>query len=302
MGTPRSEPSAHASAGASGRHNEPGFSAGLHVPHAATKEICKAPRATGTNAPTRSQEVRQRGTQPATTTAQDQMPSNGGRRLPQTRTARATPAQPRHARWCQATPNRERRARHEDPPPPEEPEEQRRGIEAEEKQRSGDGAEGRPGDETPWMTRRPGQEHPGPTKQQEAPPPGLEHPETSGGHTPTKGATGAEQAGGAAATPDWNIQGQVAVDSLDWNMRAGASSASRRPADWSIREQVAEDAPERIIRGKTRRRRTAGERRPGAQGKIVRGGTSERSPRPPDKGRKQHKGPHPKGALKQGRR
>ena len=67
---------------------------------------------------------------------------------------------------------------------------------------------------------------------------------------------GEDQAGGAAATPDWSNQGQVV-----------------------------EDAPDRIMRGKTRRRgqnpRNTNSRKkgPGAQGTIVRGGSSRRSPR-----------------------
>ena len=68
-------------------------------------------------------------------------------------------------------------------------------------------------------------DHPGWIKQQDPPPPGLDHPGTRGGQAPTKGASDADQAGGAAATPDWSIQGQVA-----------------------------EDAPDQIILGKTRRR------------------------------------------------
>ena len=109
-------------------------------------------------------------------------------------------------------------------------------------------------------TRRPAQEHPGLTKQQEPPPPGLDYPGTSGGQAPMTGVTGADEAGGAAATPDWITQRQEALDAPDWNIRGGASSGSRRPPDWSIQGQVAEDAPDGIIRGKRRRRRTAGKR------------------------------------------
>ena len=193
------------------------------------------------------------------------MQSNHGRWVPPTRTARATPAQPRHTSRSQATPNQVRDARHEIPPPPEEPEERRRSREAGMRRR------GAP------ETRRPGQNHPGRTKQQEPPPPGLEQARTRGGQAPMNAATGADQAGGAAATPDWIIQGQVVADAPDWNIRGGASSRSLRRPDWSIQRQVAEDAPDRINMGKTRRRgenpqdANSREKGPDAQGKIVAG-------------------------------
>ena len=49
-------------------------------------------------------EGRRRGTPPATTKAHRQVPSNNGRRVPQTRTARTTRSQPHHENRYQATP------------------------------------------------------------------------------------------------------------------------------------------------------------------------------------------------------
>ena len=53
--------------------------------------------------------------------------------------------------------------------------------------------------------------------------------------------------------------GAKSSGSLDWNIRGGTSSRSRRPPDWIIRGQSAADAPDWNIRG----------------------GTSSRSPPPP---------------------
>ena len=74
-------------------------------------------------------------------------------------------------------------------------------------------------------------------KQEEPPPPrtgssrdkwrrtlGLEHP----GWSKQQEQRGEDQAGGAAANPDWIIQGQVAADAPDWIIRGGASSRSGR--------------------------------------------------------------------------
>ena len=66
-----------------------------------------APRATGLDEArrtTRGHEARQRGTPPATTKSQRQVPSSDGRRVPQTRRARTTRNEPRHEDRCQATP------------------------------------------------------------------------------------------------------------------------------------------------------------------------------------------------------
>ena len=240
-------------------------------------------------APTRGQEACQRGTPPATTTAQDQVPSNNGRGVPQTRTARATPAQPRHGRWSQAAPNKVRGARHEDSTPPEEPEERRRIKEVETCKRPGSSNEAETRPRGAQETRRPGLHLPGRTKEQEPPPPGLDHAGTRGGQAHTKGANEGDEAGEAAATPDWINQGQVAADVPGLNIRGGASSRSRRPPDWSIQGQVAEDAPDRIIRGKTSRRghnpqdTISRGKVARCQCKIVRGGSSRRSPRPQDR-------------------
>ena len=123
-GTTRSEPSAPASAGASGRHNESGSRPASACPaqppskaggtsprggerHHGVQKVTGAPRATDQTrrgAPTRGHEARQRGTPPATTKAHGQVPSNNGRWLPQTRRARTTLNEPRHENRCQAPP------------------------------------------------------------------------------------------------------------------------------------------------------------------------------------------------------
>ena len=80
-----------------------------------------------------------------------------------------------------------------------------------------------------------------------------------------------------------------------------------RPPNWSIQGQEVEDAPDRIIRGKTRRRghnpkdrdsRGKGAGRPGQEraGRI-----QGEEPPPPGKVRKQHKRPRQGGAPKQAR-
>ena len=92
----------------------------------------------------RGHEARQRGTPPATTTAHGQVPCNNGRRVPQTRTARATTTQPR---------------------PRSDTKEETKPSRARE-------------------TGGPGLDRLGRTKQQELPPPGLEHLGTSGGGRP----------------------------------------------------------------------------------------------------------------------
>ena len=119
MGTKRSESSALASAGASGRHKEPGSRRASTCPaQPPSKAGCnsllgwgKAPRRresrpehqeapdrTRRGAPTRGREARQRGTLPATTTAQEQNPSHNGRRVPRTPEAHTTHNEPQHRR------------------------------------------------------------------------------------------------------------------------------------------------------------------------------------------------------------
>ena len=91
--------------------------------------------------------------------------------------------------------------------------------------------------------------------------------------------------------PDWSFQGQVAADAPDSNIRGGTSSRSRRPADWSIQGQVVEDAPDWNIRGTTRTGRSGHNPQdrnilrkcPDALGRVVRGGSTRRSPHPPDR-------------------
>ena len=123
-GTTRSEASAHASAGASGRHNEPGSrpasacraqppsksgdaSPRLGKGTTSSGKRTGAPRGTGLDKArrtTQGHKVRQRCTPPATTKAHGQVPSNNGHRVPQTRTARTTRNKPQHANRCQPTP------------------------------------------------------------------------------------------------------------------------------------------------------------------------------------------------------
>ena len=116
-GTTRSEPSAPASAGASGRHNEPGSRPASTCPvQPPSKAGGASPRGgekhqrfrksrpehrerldrTRRGAPPRGHKARQRGTPPATTKAHGQLPSSNGRRVPQTRRARTTRCEPRH--------------------------------------------------------------------------------------------------------------------------------------------------------------------------------------------------------------
>ena len=122
-GTTRSEPSAPASAGASGRHNEPGSRPAFACPaqppskaggasprggerHHGVRKVIRAPRATGPDEARRttsSHEARQRGTPPATTKAHGQVPSSDGRRVPETRRAPTARNKPRHEDRCQAT-------------------------------------------------------------------------------------------------------------------------------------------------------------------------------------------------------
>ena len=88
---------------------------------AATGMPTGAQRATGPvrrGAPTRGQEARHRGTLPAKTKAHDQVPSNNGPGLPQTRTARTTRTQSGHGRQCQATSKPARGAHQGATPPP----------------------------------------------------------------------------------------------------------------------------------------------------------------------------------------
>ena len=73
----------------------------------ASEKPTGARRATGLDEArrtTRGHKARQRGTPPATTKAHGQVPSNNGRRVPQTRRACTTRNEPRHENRCQATP------------------------------------------------------------------------------------------------------------------------------------------------------------------------------------------------------
>ena len=123
-GTTQSEPSVPASAGASGSHNETGSrpasacpaqppsKAGGASPWGGKRHhgVGKADRSTESDRTGRgaAHHAGPRGTPerhtPATTKAHGQVPSNNGRRVPQTRRARTTRNEPRHEKRCQATP------------------------------------------------------------------------------------------------------------------------------------------------------------------------------------------------------
>ena len=60
-------------------------------------------------------EARQRGTPPATTMAQGQVPSHNGHRVPRTREARTTHDEPRHGTRCQGQPGHHARTLHPRP-------------------------------------------------------------------------------------------------------------------------------------------------------------------------------------------
>ena len=89
---------------------------------------------------------------------------------------------------------------------------------------------------------RPGLEHPRRNKQQGPPPPGLEHPGTSGGQTPGLRHPGRNKLG--AAAPRTGSSGENRrPDTPDWIIRGGSSSRSRRAPEWIIRGQVAARRP-----------------------------------------------------------
>ena len=100
LGRPPRAPSSHPV--------KPGAQApGLGKGTTASGKPTGAPRATGPDEArrtTRGHEARQRGRPPATTKAHGQVPSNNGRRVPQTRRVRTTRNQPRHENRCHATP------------------------------------------------------------------------------------------------------------------------------------------------------------------------------------------------------
>ena len=147
---------------------------------------------------------------------------------------------------CQATPKPVRGA-HEGPPPRSAPRPWRSGAAA----------------------RRPGLEHSGRNKQHEPPPPGLDHPGTSGGLKPGTGSSGADRTAAAAA----------AKRLRPWR----SSEAAKRRSPWGSREAL-----DWIIRGTTRgsgqntTTATSGATSPDARDWIIWGGTSSRSRRPPD--------------------
>ena len=120
---------------------------------------------------------------------------------------------------------------------------------------------------------------------------GLEHP----GSSKQQEQRGEEQAGGAAATPDWSIQGQEAADSPDWNIRGEASSRSNRERNnqeeappprtgaswdkWRKTPWIGRSGAKQEGEATTPGTRRAGEKGPAVQGTMVRGGSSRRSPR-----------------------
>ena len=176
-GTTRSETSAPFLAGANGRHNEPGSrpasacpvqppsKAGGDSPRGAGRHHGngKADRSTESDSRGRGAAHQRRAKRHTREAQRRRQPrqrtrfaDNNGPRVPQTQTARATPAQPRHARWCQATPNEVRGARHEESSPPEELEKRRRSREAETRKRLRSSSEAETRPRVAQETRRPG--------------------------------------------------------------------------------------------------------------------------------------------------
>ena len=124
-------------------------------------------------------------------------------------------------------------------------------------------------------SQRPRQERPGRNKQQGLPPPGLDHPGTSGGQMPRTRSCGADQAVGAAA------KGR--------SLRRCRDEVTRtRPWTCSEMQTRPWTAQDWIIRGKTRRSglyettTNCGGRSPDAPDLMIRGGTSSRGCRPLD--------------------
>ena len=141
-------------------------------------------------------------------------------------------------------------------------------------------------------------------KQEEPPPPRLDHPGTRGGgrsgldhpgRSKQQEQPGEDQAGETAATPDRSIQGQVGVDTPDWNIRRTASSRNNRgrikqeeppPArtgasrdKWRKMPRSRSSRAKQEGKATTPGTRTAGEKGLAAQGTIVRGRSRRRSPR-----------------------
>ena len=60
-----------------------------------------------------------------------------------------------------------------------------------------------------------GLDHPGRTKRQEPPPPGLDQPGAGAPDWTVRSGSSRR----SRRPPDWIIQGQVAADDLDWNIQ-----------------------------------------------------------------------------------
>ena len=75
-------------------------------------------------------------------------------------------------------------------------------------------------------------------KQQEPPPPGLDHPGTSKALTPRTGSSGAEQER-AATTPGTGSSGEKWPDALGRMVQKGSSMRSPNPPDWRVQDKVA---------------------------------------------------------------
>ena len=120
-GTTRSEPTALASAGASGRHKEPGSRPASTCPaqppskaggdsprggerHHGDRKADRSTESDRTGRGAAHQHGATRHAREATTTAQGQVPSHNGHRVPRTREARKTHNEPRHKRRCQGQP------------------------------------------------------------------------------------------------------------------------------------------------------------------------------------------------------
>ena len=80
--------------------------------------------------------------------------------------------------------------------------------------------------------RRPGLEHPGPSKAARGGPPGLEQPGDRGPLMPRIGSSGAEQGGKRAAPWTGATGGPHITDAPDWNIWGGARGQKGGPVDW----------------------------------------------------------------------
>ena len=103
--------------------------------------------------------------------------------------------------------------------------------------------------------RRPGQAHPKRNTEQGLPPPGQDHPGTSGGQTPRRGSSGANQAAGAAAPWTGSSRDKGRPGAPDWNIRDGTGSRSHRSRDSIVEGHVAGRCPGQEQPGQNKKER-----------------------------------------------